>query len=1012
DAYSNLTQFFYAGSRSEVVNAASKKVINYLNRFGDVVKTINHLGKVTTTEYDALGRVVKVVEPELNSTEYVYNIDNQQTTVTRKPKTGGGSIANGYTYHATFKNRVATATDGKGLVTTFSYNATTGLLLTIQQPLVGGVTPTTTLTYNSRGQLETGTDPTGVVTKMTYDSGTERVLTVIRDFGTPPHLNLTRSFGHNTRGDVTSITDARGNTTSYQVDLNRRITQVTAPAPFSYVTKITYDANNNITKLERQTNIVATPWQTFERTYAIDSKLLTIKSPTGDITSFEYNNLRQVKKVTDPMSRVVEYVFDDLGRPYTTKDATGSIAVTQLYTDNGKLLSLTDKRGNTTTYSFDEYDRLKRITDADTKWTEVTAYDANSNPLKVTTRDGQVIDFVVDNLNRVSSRTASPTVSYSYDLAGRLLTASKPVVAGDPGSGTFTNFYDSAGRFFKEQYPDTKTVVQDLDANDNVTKLTYPDGYFVQNAFDELNRMTGIKLNGAGTNAVTFGWDAMSRRTSQAFENGASVSYGYALDDAVTDIDHTFVGSSVNFDYSYNANNELASQQVSDAAYMWSPLTSGTTTYGTASSINTYPTVGGEAQQYTNLGALSDNGPWTFSYNNLNQITDASKGGLNLSFKYDPNDRQVEKAVASSKTQFYYGGSLRLADYSAGALQSRYVYGPGGDIAMSVASSGTKTSYHANLEGSVIALSNSTGAATNKYAYSPFGESKTLAGTSHGFLGERYDIETGLHSNSEGRMYESSRARVLTTNSGGSIGFGNVYGLNAQQQPGPSNSTVSPATGLNPAGPSGPWPFSSHPPAPLQEFSIPTVFEIPDPTKGKGGGIGSGFNEFMTAMIPLTIALRNAAIRHAALEAAKAAAISAGISMLKDLGVQQAQAQFDKAISDLQASLRRIAYPHIPPGGFPATRPGAQATGTRFHQLLAQEVVNFAKTHGMQDFISAEETIGKVKLDVVIRDPFGEIISVLDWKTGDAGLTPARIQEIRDALSAAGYNPDVPIREL
>ncbi|MBX9667958.1 MAG: RHS repeat protein [Candidatus Obscuribacterales bacterium] len=248
----------------------------------------------TTTEYDALGRVVKVVEPELNSTEYVYNIDNQQTTVTRKPKTGGGSIVNGYTYHTTFKNKVATATDGKGLVTTFSYNATTGLLLTIQQPVVGGLTPTTTLTYNSRGQLETVTDPTSVVTKTTYDTGTERVLSVIRDFGTSPHLNLTSSFGHNTRGDITSVTDARGNTTSYQVDVKRRVTQVTAPTPFSYVTKATYDTNDNLTKLERQTNIVATPWQTFERTYAIDNKLLTSKNPTNDVTTLEYNNLRQV----------------------------------------------------------------------------------------------------------------------------------------------------------------------------------------------------------------------------------------------------------------------------------------------------------------------------------------------------------------------------------------------------------------------------------------------------------------------------------------------------------------------------------------------------------------------------------------------------------------------------------------------------------------------------------------------------------------------------------------------
>lgn len=128
------------------------------------------------------------------------------------------------------------------------------------------------------------TDPTGVVTKTTYDTTTERVLSVIRDFGTAPHLNLTTSLGHNTRGDVTSEADPRGNTTSYQLDLKRRLTQVTAPSPFSFVTKVSYDANDNPTKAERQTNIVATPWQTIERTYAFDNKMLTSKSPTNDVT--------------------------------------------------------------------------------------------------------------------------------------------------------------------------------------------------------------------------------------------------------------------------------------------------------------------------------------------------------------------------------------------------------------------------------------------------------------------------------------------------------------------------------------------------------------------------------------------------------------------------------------------------------------------------------------------------------------------------------------------------------
>lgn len=1023
DAYGNTTQYFYAGYRTEVVNAAGKKFITYLNRFGDLVKSIDHLGKVTTTEYDAIGRVIKIVEPELNSKEFTYNIDNQQLTVTRKPKSGGGSIVNSYTYHTTFKNKVATAIDGRGLQTTLNYHASTGLLLTVQQPQVGGQTPTTSMTYNSRGQIETVTDPTGIVSKSTYDTSTERMLSVIHDFGTSPRLNLTTSYGHNSRGDITSVTNPRGYTTSYQFDTKRRVTQVTTPSPFSFVTKMTFDANDNLTKIERQTNIIATPWQTFERTYAFDNKVLTQKSPTNDVTTFEYNNLRQLKKVTDPMLRVVEYSYDDLGRHYTTKDATGTVALTQTYTDNGLPLTTTDKRGNDTTISYDEYDRTKRITDADTLHMEFVSYDSNHNPLQIRTRDAQLIDFTFDNLNRLSTRTASPTVSYTYDLAGRPLTASRPIVSGDPGSGTFTNFYDSAGRFYKEQYPDNKSVIHELDPNGNVTKTTYPDGWFVQNSFDELDRMTAIKLNGATSSAIAFAWDALSRKTSQSYENGASVSFEYALDNAVTDIDHTFVGSSVNFDYGYNANNEPLAQQVSDPAYMWSPLTSGTTTYGTASSINTYPTIGGQTQAYTNLGAVSNDGQRSLSYNDLNQVTQVSKGAATVGFTYDPNDRQVEKAVGATKTQYYYGGAMQLADYSGGVSQERYVYGPGGDIAMRVsASSGSKTFYHTDRDGSVIALSNSSGAVTDKYAYSPYGESANLSGTTHGFLGQRYDNETGLYSSTTGESLASDRGRLITATTGGSVGFGNVSGGNPQQTTPPPQSNPALAGqfpgigGLSAAGPD-PWnPMFSHAPRVPQTSEGPNAtsgyaIEIPknsDPTKG------GGFGAALAVLAPL---IRKVLIRQIMLESAKAAGAGAAAGAA---AVAAARLGLDRAVDALRAELRKqFGYPNIPPGGLPGGS-AASGAGTSFHKSAGDALQNWANNAGLDKVIGIEAKYGGVgpynkggvQLDFVIRLPNGQPVVVLDWKTGGADLTPGRVQYIRDAIARDGFDPDIPILPL
>jgi len=52
----------------------------------------------------------------------------------------------------------------------------------------------------------------------------------------------------------------------------------------------------------------------------------------------------------------------------------------------------------------------------------VLGYDADGNILTRQTRKGDVISFTYDTLNRRSTKAApsEPTVTYSYDLAGRV----------------------------------------------------------------------------------------------------------------------------------------------------------------------------------------------------------------------------------------------------------------------------------------------------------------------------------------------------------------------------------------------------------------------------------------------------------------------------------------------------------------------------------------------------------------------------------------------------------------
>lgn len=124
----------------------------------------------------------------------------------------------------------------------------------------------------------------------------------------------------------------------------------------------------------------------------------------------------------------------------------------------------------------------------------------------------------------------------------------------------------------------------------------------------------------------------------------------------------------------------------------------------------------------------------------------ATKTGVSASYVYDGLHRQIQKTVASTNTRYYYAGWQRLADYNGTTLQNRYVYGASVDEALiEVSSAGVASYMHADRLGSVIAITNSAGDITAKFAYGPYGETNSAITSSIGYTGQRYDAETGLY---------------------------------------------------------------------------------------------------------------------------------------------------------------------------------------------------------------------------------------------------------------------------
>lgn len=877
DAYNNTWKYYLAGYRAEEENAEGDSQIWYMNPRGVTLSHTNEVGKKRTFQLDGLDRIVKVTQPEGNNTEFVFDENNNVLTVTAKAKPGSGlsDIVNSFTYHEDW-NVVSTATDARLKTTEFSYDETTGNVVSIEHPSIDSQTPKVSFTWNSRGQMLSKTDQTGLQTQFNYDTSTEKLLSTVvntnwlatiggsastndvltitvtdagisggskaknytvvngdsleniaqgladaingdselqdldisaKVMGTiislcpaagntttfsqstsggatatitlAAGLELTTEFGHDSVGNVTSVTNARGDEAIFEFDDLRRMTKAIAPEPFEYETKFTYDENGNRTKVERFAGLDGQQqpiWQTSLASYTIDNLLATVTDPGSNVSEFGYNNLRLLSTTEDAVSRVVTHAYDAAKRLQTVIDPSTVVQATYTYSDNGLVATVEDGNDNVTEYERDGFDRLKKKIFPDDTF-EQNNFDQYGRRTSVLTRAGDEIAFDYNDLGWLIEKAPDnmPTVTFEHDLAGRLKKVVTNVVSGNPGSGEFEYFFDSAGRLIKEEYPDGKQVQYQLDELGNVTRLTWPDNYYVERVFDELNRLTDIKLNGATGSALEFDYDPLSRRTKLTYENGVETDYGFEMDNDLNSLIHTFTGSSVEFTYGFNSAHELTSQAVDDSTFLWHPTTGGTVSYGAATNLNQYPSVGGDDYTYNDNGCLTDNDVWAFDYDTENQLISADDGATSSSYLYDPQSRQTQKNVDGTKTRYIHADIQLIAEYdgTSGDFQKRYVYGPSLDeVLLEIDDVNEITSLHHDRVGSIVTTTDDTGTVLNTYAYSSWGECADMNGTTFGFQGQRFDHETGLYF-MKARHYDPAIGRFIQPDP---IGYGD--GLN------------------------------------------------------------------------------------------------------------------------------------------------------------------------------------------------------------------------------------------
>ena len=762
-----------------------------------VSKLTDNVGRTVSYTYDASGNLSSVTDANGGTESYTYDANHNMLTVV-DPR-GNTMVTNVYdpvlADHPVIKQTLA-----DGAVFSFTYNFST---------------PTPATGYVPVHMSTDVTDPNGNVTRKIFstDPSASVAGTVASIVPTSPYLIAetqaegtplarTTSYMRDTANRITSITDPLGRVSSYTYDANGNMVSVTQLSgtpgavttnynydpvwnkvasttdPLGHTTTLSYDAAGNLAlvtdPLGNNTNItydasarplnisVSAGSQTLSTLYTYDGGDLTaITDSLGRVRSFFADSLGRTVVARDPLGNTAFTSYDNLDRPTVNTDALNHVT-TLSYDANGNPLSITDANGNKTNYTYDSRNRVATHTDPLLK-TDAYGYDLNGNLKLLTDRKGQVTSRLFDNLNRVTQVTYADgrIVGYTYDAGDRLT----QIV--DSVSGTISYNYDGLDRVISETTPQG-TVSYTYDAAGRRTGMTVAGQPSVSYSYDAANRLTQITQ---GANTVSFTYDGAGRRTSMILPNGILASYGYDAASQLTSLTYT-KGMLLIGDLTYTYDDAGRRVQMGGSlakANMPAPMTAA---YDAANRLTQF---NARSLSYDNNGNLINDGLRNYAWDAANRLTLLS-GTANATFQYDPLGRRVAKTVNGVQTGFVYDGVNPVQELSGATPTANLLTGGLDEVFIRTDSSGAQN-YLVDALGSVLALTDATGALATQYSYEPYGGTTASGAASSNafqYTGREND-GTGLYLY-RARYYDPELSRFISSDPIGLAGGINTYG--------------------------------------------------------------------------------------------------------------------------------------------------------------------------------------------------------------------------------------------
>lgn len=479
---------------------------------GNVTSETNGEGKTTTYRYDGLNRLTGITYPRGNAVTISYgaaskvatrgslsesiNYDGfgRPSTITlggvsrtyrhdalgRRTFESNPGASSGTSYQYDVLDRVTSATNADGTSRRISYGAGS-------RTVTDERSKSTTYSYRSYGdpeqQMLMSISAADASANVALQRNGKDLITSITQGG------VTRSYGYNSQGYLTSVVNPETGTTTYGRDSAGNMTSRAVGTSGS--TTYTYDGQNRLTaasypgstpsvtktyskthKLKTVNSSVASHGYSYDANDNLTSETLTVDG-ISSTTGYGYTSNDQLSSLTYPRTgRVVSYSPDTLGRPTQVSGfvsgvgywpsgqikqisylngatasygqnsrlwpsslvaaQSGAIYLSSSYSYDGagNLTSIADTADNNVNRTLG-YDNINRLISVASPWGSGTfAYDGAGN-LKSQSFGGNNLSYAYDGNNRLSTVSGERSASYGYDAYGDITSAGTNTYAYD-----------------------------------------------------------------------------------------------------------------------------------------------------------------------------------------------------------------------------------------------------------------------------------------------------------------------------------------------------------------------------------------------------------------------------------------------------------------------------------------------------------------------------------------------------------------------------------------------------